>query len=220
VRVGARNNGGSRLGFVKVSPKGGRAIEPIAAAVCLFMLLAGCYLLTLGLRGNDWALAVAGFLIEAVYLQIGWLMGEGTWVDKCVKAIAASLKRLWYVRAERKYRRRQAGEFDLLRLADVEQRVNELVNLRIERRLLELERADELRTRQEWTELRDVWRVLVLDPNTPEEVRASCRQWLAKYPETLDFLARRLMNLGLLWEKELVLDEDWEVRERHKWRIQ
>jgi hypothetical protein len=68
--------------------------------------------------------------------------------------------------------------------------------------------------------LRDVWRVLVLDPNTPEEVRASCRQWLAKYPETLDFLARRLVDLGLLPQKELVIDEDWERRERYKWRIQ
>jgi hypothetical protein len=204
---------------VKVSPKGGRAIELIAAGVCLFLLLAGCYLLTLSLRGDGWALAVASFLIEAVYLQSGWLIGEGTWATKCIKAVTAELKQLWYVRAERKYRRRQAAELELVKLADVEQRVNDLMNLRIERRLTELERADELRTGQEWTELRDVWRVLILDPNTPEEVRASCREWLAKYPETLDFLARRLMNLGLLREKELVLDEDWEERE-HKWRIQ
>lgn len=203
-----------------VNPKGGRAIDLIAAGVCLFLLLAGCYLLTLGLRGNEWDLAVAGFLIEAVYLQIGWLIDEGTWVDKCIRGIAASLKRFWYVRAESKYQRRQTAELDSLRLADVEQRVNELVNLRIERRLTELERAEESRTRQEWTELRDVWRVLVLDPNTPEEVRACCRQWLAKYPEALDFLARRLMSLGLLREKELVVDEDWEQREQHKWRIQ
>jgi len=130
------------------------------------------------------------------------------------------LKQLRYVRAERQYRRRQAAELELLRLADVERRVNELGSLRIQRRLEELERAEELRSRQEWTELRDVWRVFVLDPNTPEEVRASCRQWLAKYPETLDFLARRLMNLGLLQEKEVMLDEDLEQRERDKWRIQ
>jgi hypothetical protein len=205
---------------VRVSPKGGRAIELFAAGVCLLLLLAGCYLLTLGLRGDGWALAVAGILIEAVCLQGGWLIGEDTWVDKCVRAIAANLKRLWYMRAERKYRRRQAAELELLKLADIEQRVDELVNLRIERRLLELERAEEPRTGQEWTELRDVWRVLVLDPNTPEEVRTSCQQWLAKYPETLDFLARRLMNRGLLREKELILDDDWEQREQHKWRIQ
>jgi hypothetical protein len=205
---------------VKVSPKGGRAIELMAAGVCLFLLMAGCYLLTLSLRGDGWALAVAGFLIEAVYLQSGWLIGEGTWVTKCIKAVAANLKQLWYDRAERKYRRKQAAELELLKLADVEQGVNELMNLRIERRLTELERADELRTGQEWTELRDVWRVLILDPNTPEEVRVSCREWLAKYPETLDLLERRLMNLGLVREKELVLDEDWEERERRKWRIQ
>lgn len=194
--------------------------ELIVPAVFLLLLVVGCYLLVLGLRGNDWALAVAGCLIEAVYLQIGWLIGEGTWVDMCVRAVTAQLKQLWYVRAARKYQRKQTEELDLLRLADVEQRVNELVKLGIQRRLEDLERAEELRTRQEWTELRDVWRVLVLDPNTPEEVRASCRQWLAKYPETLDFLARRLMSLGLLPEKELVADEDWERRDRHKWLIQ
>lgn len=130
------------------------------------------------------------------------------------------MKRLRYVRAEILYRRREAEELELLRLADVERQVKELGSLRIQRRLEELERAEELRSRQEWTELRDVWRVFVLDPNTPEDVRASCLQWLAKYPETLDFLTRRLMNLGLLQEKEVILDEDWEQRERHKWRIQ
>jgi hypothetical protein len=194
--------------------------ELIAAAALFLVLLGGCYLLVLGLRGNGWGLAVAGLLIEAVYLQIGWLIGEGTWVDKCIKVITAKLKQLRYGRAERQYRRRQAAELELLRLADVERRVNELGGLRIQRRLEELERAEELRSRQEWTELRDVWRVFVLDPNTPEEVRQSCRQWLAKYPDTLDFLARRLMNLGLLREKEVILDKDWERCERHKWRIQ
>lgn len=195
-------------------------IELIVPAVLFLVLLGGCYLLVLGLRGNSWGLAVAGLLIEAVYLQIGWLIGEGTWADKCIKVITAKLKQLRYVRAERQYRRRQAAELELLRLADVERRVNELGSLCIQRRLEELERAEELRSRQEWTELRDVWRVLVLDPNTPEDVRASCRQWLAKYPETLDFLAQRLMNLGLLREKEVILDKDWERREGHKWRIQ
>jgi hypothetical protein len=205
---------------VRLNSNSSRVTELIVPAVFSLMLLGGCYLLVLGLRGNGWGLAVAGFLIEAVYLQIGWLIGEDTWVDKCVRAIAANLKRLWYMRAERKYRRRQAAELELLKLADIEQRVDELVNLRIERRLLELERTEESMTGQEWTELQDVWRVLVLDPNTPEEVQTSCQQWLAKYPETLDFLARRMMNRGLLREKELILDDDWEQREQHKWRIQ
>jgi hypothetical protein len=205
---------------VRINFNSSRVTELIVPTVLFLVLLGGCYLLVLGLRGNGWGMAVAGLLIEAVYLQIGWLIGEGTWVDKCIKAITAKLKQLRYVRAERRYRQRQAAELELLRLADVERRVNELGNLRIQCRLEELERAEESRSRQEWTELRDVWRAFVLDPNTPEEVRQSCRQWLAKYPETLDFLARRLMNLGLLREKEAILDEDWERRERHKWRIQ
>jgi hypothetical protein len=41
---------------------------------------------------------------------------------------------------------------------------------------------------------------------------------LAKYPETLDFLARHLMQMGLLREKEL--PENWEEREIRKHRIQ
>jgi hypothetical protein len=128
--------------------------ELIVPAVFLILVVTGCYLLVVGLRGNNWALAVAGCLIEAVYLQIGWLIGEGTWVGKCIKAITARLKQLRWVRAERNYRRRQATELDLLRLADVEQRVNELVDLRIERRLTELERAEESRIREEWVVLR------------------------------------------------------------------
>jgi len=66
--------------------------------------------------------------------------------------------------------------------------------------------------------LRDVWRTLLGDPSTPEEVRQASREWLAKYPETLDFLARRLMQMGLLREKEL--PENWEEREIRKHRIQ
>lgn len=205
---------------MRVNSNSSRVTELIVPVVLFLVLLGGCYLLVSGLRGNGWGLAVAGLLIEAVYLHIGWLIGESTWVDKCIKIITAKLKQLRYVRAEILYRRREAEELELLRLADVERRVNELGSLRIQRRLEELERAEELRSRQEWTELRDVWRVFALDPNTPEEVRQSCRQWLAKYPETLDFLTRRLMNLGLLQEKEVILDEDWEQRERHKWRIQ
>ncbi|MGH9353075.1 MAG: hypothetical protein ACRD2G_13110 [Terriglobia bacterium] len=98
--------------------------------------------------------------------------------------------------------------------------MNELVELRIAQRLAELERAEKWRNQQEWTELCDVWRTLILDPTTPEELRPSCREWLAQYPETLDFLARRLTQMGLLQEKDLRLDEDWEKREQHKWRVQ
>jgi len=86
--------------------------------------------------------------------------------------------------------------------------------------LMQLEKAEVARTREEWSKLRDVWRVLILDPNTPEELRAACREWLAKYPETLDFLGQRLANRGVLREKDLAGDEEWERLEQHKWRVQ
>jgi hypothetical protein len=103
-------------------------------------------------------------------------------------------------------------------LRDLEQQVNTLVELGVGRRLAELERQERWRVQTEYSELRDVWRILLGDPSTPEEVRQACREWLAKYPETLDFLARRLMQMGVLREKEL--PENWEEREIRKHRIQ
>jgi hypothetical protein len=205
---------------VKVNPNAMGTRQAVIGGVLVLLVLAGCYFLVLGLRHNGWGLVVGGLLIETGSEGFRWFTGEGTHFGKCMRTVAGWLVGFRERRAEVKYRQRQASATEVLRSAYLEERVNELVNLRIERRLTELERANEFRTRQEWTELRDVWRVLILDPNTPEEVRASCREWLAKYPETLDFLARRLMNLGLLREKELLLDDDWEERERHKWRIQ
>ena len=104
------------------------------------------------------------------------------------------------------------------KLQHLEQHVNTLVELGVGRRLEELERQERWRVQTEYSELRDVWRTFLGDPSTPEEVRQACREWLAKYPETLDFLARRLMQMGLLREKEL--PENWEEREIRKHRIQ
>ncbi|MGH9448564.1 MAG: hypothetical protein ACRD3O_23020, partial [Terriglobia bacterium] len=117
-------------------------------------------------------------------------------------------------------RQRQASRMAAIRLAYVEERLDELVELGIAQRLAELEKAQKWRNQQEWTELRNVWRTLILDPKTPEELRHACREWLAKYPETLDFLVRRLTQMGLLEEKDLLLEEHWEKRARHKWRVQ
>ena len=96
--------------------------------------------------------------------------------------------------------------------------MNTLVELGVGRRLEELERQERWHMQTEYSELREVWRTLLGDTHTPEEVRQACREWLAKYPETLDFLARRLMQMGLLWEKEL--PENWEEREIRKHRVQ
>jgi hypothetical protein len=104
------------------------------------------------------------------------------------------------------------------KLQHLEQEVNTLVEFRVGRRLEELERQERWRVQTEYSELREIWKTLLGDPSTSEEVRQACREWLAKYPETLDFLARRLMQMGLLREKEL--PENWEEREIRKHRIQ
>ncbi|HEX5481847.1 MAG TPA: hypothetical protein VFZ08_04400 [Terriglobia bacterium] len=200
------------------SPRVSVAREVIVAGTLVFLLLAGCFLLVEGLRHGGWLFTAGGCLIEAGYTGVQWFMGGRSDVERLFAA-ARGLIRGWRDRrAEKMARRQQASEFVATRSQYIEARVNELVALQVASRLAELETAEELRSQQEWTELRDVWRVLILDPATPEELRASCREWLAKYPETLDYLARRLTQMGLLAEK--VLDERWEEREQHKWRVQ
>ncbi|TAM79617.1 MAG: hypothetical protein EPN47_17600 [Acidobacteria bacterium] len=105
-----------------------------------------------------------------------------------------------------------------MKLHHLEKHVNELVVCNVLGRLADLERQDERRTRVEWSELRDVWRKLVRDPATDEKLRQACLEWLAKYPETLDYLPKKLKEMGLLQEKEL--PDDWEERELRKHRIQ
>lgn len=192
----------------------------IAGGVFLFLVIAGSCLLILGLKHGGWVFAVAGFLIEAGYLGIQWLTGGKTWVERVFVELDGWVGRWRYRRAESQYRQKQESETTTIRLGNLEERVNELVEQRIHQRLAELERAEALRSGHGWSELRDVWRVLMLDPKTPEEIRAACREWLAKYPETLDLLPQRLQQMGLLTEKDLLLDDNWKRRERHKWRVQ
>lgn len=110
------------------------------------------------------------------------------------------------------------SEVVAMKLHHLEKHVNELVHLGVLHRLGELERREEWRTQKEWLELRDVWRKLVADPATDEELRQACREWLAKYPEFLDFFPKKLREMGLLREKEL--PDDWEEREARKNHIQ
>lgn len=205
---------------MNLSPKASEAREIIAGVVLLLLVLAGLYLLVLGLGGNRLAVTIAGCVIEAGYVGLGWLTGKPAWTEKLVRSAASRVKEWRERRATEAFRQTQAVKAERLTLAYLEERVDELVDLDVPRRLMQLEKAEEARTREEWSKLRDVWRVLILDPNTPEELRAACREWLAKYPETLDFLGQRLANRGVLREKDLVGDEEWERREQHKWRVQ
>jgi hypothetical protein len=105
-----------------------------------------------------------------------------------------------------------------MKLHHLEKHVNELVLCNVVGRLADLERQEEWRTRVEWFELRDLWRKLVADPATDEELRRACREWLAKYPETLNYLPKKLKDMGLVQETEL--PDDWEELELRKHRIQ
>jgi hypothetical protein len=120
--------------------------------------------------------------------------------------------------SQRNARHWRCSEVVAKKLQRLEQEVKTLAELGAGRRLEELERQERWRIQTEYSELREVWRTVLGEVNTPEEVRQACHEWLARYPETLDFLARRLMQMGLLWEKEL--PENWEEREIRKHRIQ
>lgn len=194
--------------------------EVIVAGLLIFLLLAGCCLLVIGLFHSGWIFAADGCFVEGGYAGAQLLTGRSSHVAWLLTAAKGLIDRRWKKRKETNARRQQACELAAVRDTYLEERVNELIELHVGSRLAELERVEELRSREEWSELRDVWRVLILDSNTPEEIRASCREWLAKYPETLNYLTGALTERGLITEKDLLLDEQWEKREQHKWRVQ
>lgn len=202
------------------SPKAFRARQALARGVIHCLLAAGACLLALGLRDGGWILALTGFLVAGSCLGVLLVIEGESWIERFFVALTGSIGRWRYGRAETKYWRRQAAEAEAVRLSDLEERVNVLVALQLNERLAQLEQAEAWRSQQEWVELREVWRLLILDPKTPDELRDSCREWLAKYPEALEFTARRLEQAGFLKAKDLALDENWERREQHKWRVQ
>lgn len=202
------------------NPKAFRARQALARGVILLLLAGGACLLALGLRDGRWILALTGFLTAGSWLGVLLVIEGETWIERFFVALTGSIGRWRYGRAETKYWRRQAAKAEAVRLSDLEERVNVLVALQLNERLAQLEQAEAWRSQQEWVELREVWRLLILDPETPDELRDSCREWLAKYPEALEFTARRLEQAGFLKAKDLALDENWERREQHKWRVQ
>lgn len=193
-----------------------RLREAVARALILFLLAAGSCLMVLGLKHHGSMLVIAGVLIVGACLSILLAIERASWIERLV-AVVGGFRYRW---AESKYRGKQAEAAMAGAAASLSERLSDLERLRLHERLDALEQAEAWRSQQEWVELRDVWRLLILDPQTPEELRASCREWLAKYPEALDFTARRLEQVGLLQAKDLASDENWERRERHKWRVQ
>jgi hypothetical protein len=156
-------------------------------------------------------------LVGAALAYSRFVSGACPGIDLLLQKVDQWARRHEETPSQRNARHWRCSEAVAKKLQDLEQEVKTLVEL-VGRRLEELERQERWRMQTEYSELRDVWRTLLGGADTPEEVRQACREWVARYPETLDFLARRLMQMGLLWEKKL--PENWEEREIRKHRIQ
>jgi hypothetical protein len=200
------------------APRGRTLGEALIGGWTLLLLLVCC---VLAVGGGLWKLlpCCAGLWFTAlawVYSKV--ISGECQYVEKLISKLASDPSPRNEDDIERDARLWGCSQELALKLRHLDKRVSELASSNILGRLAELERQEERRMRIEWSELREVWRKLVRDPGTDEELRRACLEWLAKYPETLEFLPQKLKQIGLLQEKEL--PDDWEERELRKHRIQ
>ena len=189
----------------------------MVGGVVFVLLLLCCGALLEGRPRGQWCFAGL-CLVGAALAYSRFVSGAWPGIDMWLEKVNRWARRHEETPSQRNARHWGCSEAVAKKLQHLEQQVSALVDLQVNRRLEELERQERWRTQTEYSELRDVWRILLGDASTPEEVRQACREWLARYPETLDFLARRLVQMGLLWEKEL--PENWEEREIRKHRIQ
>jgi hypothetical protein len=193
-------------------------VEAMVGGAIFVLLLVCCGALLKGEPGRaQWCFGGL-CLVGAALAYSRFVSGAWPGIDVWLEKVDRWARRPEEAPAQRNARHWCCSKVVARKLQHLEQQVNTLVELGLGRRLEELERQQRWRVQTEYSELRDVWRTVLGDPSTPEEVRQACREWLAKYPETLDFLTRRLMQMGLLREKEL--PENWEEREIRKHRIQ
>jgi hypothetical protein len=203
---------------VRVTPKARTRGEALVGGVIFVLLLVCCGALLEGGPGRvQWCFAGL-CLVGAALAYSGFVSGACPGIDVWLEKVDQWVRRREETPEQRNARHWFCSKVVARKLQHLEQEVNRLVELSVGRRLEELEKQERWRMQTEYSELRDVWRTLLGDPSTPDGVRQACREWLARYPETLDFLARRLMQMGLLWEKEL--PDNWEEQELQKYRIQ
>ena len=200
------------------APRGCTLGEALVGGLILLLLLACCVLLV-GSSPIGILLSLVGLCLTGlawVYTKV--ISGECQGVEALLSKLAPKSPARNESGIERDARAWGCSEEVAMKLHHLEKHVAELVRCNVIGRLWELERQEERRMHIEWSELQDVWKKLVADPATDEKLRRACIEWLAKYPETLDFLPRQLKQMGLLQEKEL--PDDWEERELRKHRIQ
>lgn len=203
---------------MRFAPRGRTLGEALVGGLTLLLLLACCVLLV---GSGLWRLlpCCAGLWLTClawVYTKV--ISGEFPEIEGLLSRSVSKPRVRNENDIERDARTWGCSKEVAMRLHHLEKHMNELVTANVLGRLADLERQEERRTRVEWSELRDVWRKLVRDPATDEKLRRACLEWLAKYPETLDFLPKKLKQMELLQEKEL--PDDWEERELRKHRIQ
>ena len=177
------------------APRGRTLGEALAGGLILLLLLVCC---VLAFGDGLWRLlpCCAGLLLTRlawVYSKV--ISGEFPEVEKLLSKWGPK----HHVRDEDAIgwdaRRWGCSAEVAMKLRHLEKNVDELVRCNVIGRLWELERQEDRRMHIEWSELHDVWKKLVADPATDEKLRRACLEWLAKYPETLDFLPKQLKQM-------------------------
>jgi hypothetical protein len=170
---------------VRLTPMARTRGEAMVAGVIFVLLLACCGALLEGGPGKgQWCFA--GLCLVGAGLAYS-RFASGAWpgIDMLLERVDRWVRRHEETPSQRNARNWRCSEAVAKKLQDLEQQVNTLVELGVGRRLEELERQERWRMQTEYSELRDVWRTLLGDGDTPEEVRQACREWLARYPRDI-----------------------------------
>ena len=173
----------------------------LGGSILLLLLVCCGALLESGSESGLWCFAGLG-LVGAALVYSQFVSGEWPGIDMFLDKVH------WWARRHNETSRQNSRQWDCCKalarkLRDPEQPVGTLVELGVAPRLEEIKGQEQRCKQTEYPELRAVWRAVLIDPNTPEEVRKACLTWLARHPGVLDSLAQRLTKRGLLWETEL-----------------
>ena len=188
----------------------------LGGAIFLLLLVCCGALLEGGPESGQWCFVGLG-LVGAALMYSQFVSGEWPGIDMFLRKVDWRARRHKETSGQQNSGQRDCCKALAGKLHDPEQSVGTLVELGVAPRLEELKGQERRCKQTEYPELRAVWRAVLIDPNTPEEVRKACLTWLARHPGALDFVAQRLTKTGLLWETEL--PENWGVRGRRKYWI-
>ena len=184
----------------------------------IFLLLSVCCgaLLKGGPESGLWCLAGLG-LVGAALVYSQFVSGEWPGTDMFLEKVDQWARHHKETLGQQNSRQWDCCKALARKLHDPEQPVGMLVELGVAPRLEEIKGQQRRCKHTEYPELRAAWRAVLIDPDTPEEVRQAWLTWLARHPGALDFLAQHLTKKGLLWETEL--PDNWAEPETRKYWI-